>query len=115
LYAIVQFLIYFGILLAITKPLGAHKAILFAGERVSLAPVMQPVERGIYRATGVNERQERRLGHDTAKRPCLFGVSLVDQPFALVKNVHIQLIEEPPRKGGRREGEDGSRSLKTDR
>jgi two-component system sensor histidine kinase KdpD len=34
------------------------------------------------------------LGHDAAKRPRLFGKSLVDQIFALVDNVNIQLVEE---------------------
>jgi K+-sensing histidine kinase KdpD len=34
------------------------------------------------------------LGHDAATRPRLFGDSLVDQIFALVDNVHIQLVEE---------------------
>lgn len=57
---VIQFLIFFVILMAITKPLGLYMARLFEGERVFLTPVVRPVERLIYRATGVNERQEMR-------------------------------------------------------
>jgi potassium-transporting ATPase potassium-binding subunit len=55
-----QLLIFLGILLAITKPLGLYMTRLFAGERVFLSPVLRPVERGIYRVTGVDERREMR-------------------------------------------------------
>ncbi len=57
---VIQLLVFFGILLAITKPLGLYMARLFEGERVFLTPVLRPVERTIYRLTGVNERQEMR-------------------------------------------------------
>ncbi len=57
---VIQLLIFFVILMAIAKPLGLYMARLFEGERVFLTPVLRPVERLIYRATGVNERQEMR-------------------------------------------------------
>jgi potassium-transporting ATPase potassium-binding subunit len=57
---VLQLLIFLGILLAATKPLGRYMARLFAGERVVLSPVLRPVELGVYRITGVNERQEMR-------------------------------------------------------
>ena len=60
MYAIVQVALYLGVLLLITRPLGAYMARLFAGERTILSPVLGPVERGIYRSTGVDERQEMR-------------------------------------------------------
>jgi K+-transporting ATPase ATPase A chain len=59
-YAILQLVIYLGVLFAITKPLGAYMARVFAGERVFLTPVLRPAERAVYRITGVNEAQEMR-------------------------------------------------------
>jgi K+-transporting ATPase ATPase A chain len=52
--------VYFGILLALTKPLGIYMARLFSGERVFLSPVVRPVERGVYKLAGVDERREMR-------------------------------------------------------
>ncbi|CAA9540021.1 MAG: Potassium-transporting ATPase A chain [uncultured Thermomicrobiales bacterium] len=51
---------YFGVLLAMTKPVGLFMARVFSGERTVLHPVVAPVERGIYRLTGVDETKEMR-------------------------------------------------------
>ncbi len=52
-------LVFGGALLALTVPLGRFMARLFAGERTLLHPVLRPVERGIYRLTGVDEEREQ--------------------------------------------------------
>ncbi len=57
---VVQLVIYFAILIAITKPLGLYMTRLFDGGRVFLSPIVKPIERGIYRVTGVDERREMR-------------------------------------------------------
>lgn len=49
---------YFGVLLALTKPLGVYLHRLFTGERTLLSPVVRPLERGVYRLTGVREAEE---------------------------------------------------------
>jgi K+-transporting ATPase ATPase A chain len=49
-----QIILYFGVLLLITKPLGAYMARVFAGERTFLQPVLGWLERGTYRALGVD-------------------------------------------------------------
>ncbi len=54
----IQLLVFFAILLAITTPLGLSMARLFQGERVFLTPIPRPAERVIYRVTGVDERRE---------------------------------------------------------
>jgi K+-transporting ATPase ATPase A chain len=60
-------LVYFGILLALTKPLGLYMHRLFSGERTVLSPVLGPVERGVYRITGVEaDREMRWTGYLTA-------------------------------------------------
>jgi potassium-transporting ATPase potassium-binding subunit len=51
---------YFGILLALTKPLGIYMYRIFNGERTFLSPLLRPVERGVYRLTGVDENWEMR-------------------------------------------------------
>jgi K+-transporting ATPase ATPase A chain len=58
--AIVQNAFYVLVLLLLTKPLGLYMYRVFAGERTFLHPVLVPVERGIYRLTGVDETREMR-------------------------------------------------------
>jgi potassium-transporting ATPase potassium-binding subunit len=55
-----QILFFFALVLAVTKPLGLFMARVFAGERNFLSPVLRPVERLLYRLTGVDERREMR-------------------------------------------------------
>jgi potassium-transporting ATPase potassium-binding subunit len=55
-----QILFFFLIILAITKPLGVFMTRVFRRERTFLDPVLRPVERLIYRLTGVNEEREMR-------------------------------------------------------
>jgi K+-transporting ATPase ATPase A chain len=57
---IVLVIAYMGVLLAVTKPLGSYMYQLFNGERTILSPVLRPVERGLYRLTGVDETREMR-------------------------------------------------------
>jgi K+-transporting ATPase ATPase A chain len=59
LIGIVQILVFFGIVLAITKPIGSYMYRLFEGQRTFLYPVFRPVERLIYRLSGVHEDQEQ--------------------------------------------------------
>ena len=50
---------FFLLLLALTRPLGTYIAHVFQGERTWLDPVLVPVERVIYRASGIDWRQEQ--------------------------------------------------------
>jgi potassium-transporting ATPase potassium-binding subunit len=50
--------LFFAVLLAITKPLGVYMARVFAGEKTFLDPLLRPVERLLYRVTGVDEKRE---------------------------------------------------------
>ncbi|MFT4000300.1 MAG: potassium-transporting ATPase subunit KdpA [Rhizobium sp.] len=54
-----QILIYIGILLLLVKPLGGYMTRVFTGERTFLSYVLRPVERGLYRLAGTNEREEQ--------------------------------------------------------
>src|SRR5262252_5248881 len=55
-----QILFFFALILAATKPLGVFMARVFNGERTFLDPVLRPIERLIYRLTGVDELREMR-------------------------------------------------------
>ncbi|MCI0336405.1 MAG: potassium-transporting ATPase subunit KdpA [Acidobacteria bacterium] len=55
-----QILFFFAVILAVTKPLGVFMAHVFNRERTFLDPVLRPIERIIYRLTGVKEDREMR-------------------------------------------------------
>jgi K+-transporting ATPase ATPase A chain len=56
---IAQILVFFLILLAITKPLGTYMYRVFEGEKTFLHPILHPLERLIYRLGGVREDEEQ--------------------------------------------------------
>jgi potassium-transporting ATPase potassium-binding subunit len=53
-----QAIIFFLLVLAVTKPLGTYMARVFQGERTWLTPVFAPLEKLIYRLCGVRENEE---------------------------------------------------------
>ena len=55
-----------GVLVLLIKPLGLYMARVFNGERTFLDPVLRPVERLIYRLSGVDPRQEQHWTTYTA-------------------------------------------------
>ena len=54
-----QIAIYCALIIVFVKPFGAFMAKVFEGERTWLSPVLVPVERGIYRLCGVDEKAEQ--------------------------------------------------------
>lgn len=55
------------VVLALAKPLGSHMARSLAGNRNFLSPVLVPIERGIYRLSGVDPTREQGwLGYAAA-------------------------------------------------
>jgi K+-transporting ATPase ATPase A chain len=56
---IAQILVYFVLLLLITKPMGLYLTAVFSGKRTWLGYVLRPVERGIYWVCGVDETREQ--------------------------------------------------------
>src|SRR5882762_2878558 len=55
-----QILVFFLIILVVTKPLGVFMAHVFNREKTFLDPVLRPIERLIYKLTGVDETREMR-------------------------------------------------------
>jgi K+-transporting ATPase ATPase A chain len=55
-----QILVFLALIFAVTKPLGVFMARVFAREKTFLDPVLRPIERLLYRVTGVDETHEMR-------------------------------------------------------
>ena len=55
----IQIAIYCAIVAALVKPLGRYMTAVFNGERTFLSPVLRPIETGLYRLGGVDERREQ--------------------------------------------------------
>jgi K+-transporting ATPase ATPase A chain len=55
---LLQPVLYLLVLLLLVKPLGAFMARVYQGERTFLSPVLQPVERFIYRLAGIHTDEE---------------------------------------------------------
>jgi K+-transporting ATPase ATPase A chain len=56
---VAQIVVFFLLILLITKPLGLYLTAVFTGRRTWLSPVLRPVERGLYWLGGVDERREQ--------------------------------------------------------
>lgn len=55
-----QIIIFFGILLVVTKPLGIYMARVFERDRTFADRLFGPIERLLYRVTGIDESHEMR-------------------------------------------------------
>jgi potassium-transporting ATPase potassium-binding subunit len=55
-----QILVFLALIFAVTKPMGVFMARVFNREKTFMDPVLRPVERLLYRVTGVDEDHEMR-------------------------------------------------------
>ena len=69
--------LFFVLLLAITKPLGVYMARVFSGEKTFMDPLLRPVERLLYRLTGVDEQHEMRWTEYAIAMLLLSGASMI--------------------------------------
>jgi K+-transporting ATPase ATPase A chain len=74
---LLQLLIYLAALVAVTPPLGSYMTRIFAGERTWLTPVLRPLERLIYRACRVDEKEEQHWTDYGAAMLVFSGVSML--------------------------------------
>jgi K+-transporting ATPase ATPase A chain len=72
-----QILLFLGLILVVTKPLGVFMARVFNRERTFLDPVARPLERLLYRVTGVNEEHEMRWTEYAVTMLLFSGVSML--------------------------------------
>jgi K+-transporting ATPase ATPase A chain len=71
-----QILLVLGVTLAVTKPLGIFMTRVFNREKTFLDPVLRPIEKLVYRLTGVDERQEMRWTEYTVAMLLFSGASM---------------------------------------
>ena len=72
-----QILLFFAIIVAVTKPMGIFMAHVFNSEKTFLDPVLRPVERLIYKLTSVNEEREMRWTEYAVAMLLFSGVSMI--------------------------------------
>jgi len=72
-----QIALFFIVLLAVTKPLGVFMARVFSRERTFLDPLLRPIERLIYRSTGVDETREMDWKEYAVAMLLFSGVSML--------------------------------------
>ena len=54
-----QIALFCLVVVALVKPLGFYMTRVFTGERTPLTPILNPVERGLYRVAGIDENHEQ--------------------------------------------------------
>src|SRR5215471_396664 len=81
---VLQILLFFAIILGLTKPVGLFMSRLFAGERTFLHPVLRPIEVAIYKVCGVRENDEQKWTHYTAS-VLAFSLFAFLIPYALMR------------------------------
>ncbi len=73
----IQIGVFLALILAITKPLGVFMAKVFSGERTFLDPIARPIERLLYRVTGVDQEYEMRWTEYAATMLLFSGASML--------------------------------------
>jgi potassium-transporting ATPase potassium-binding subunit len=71
-----QILFFLLVVFLLTKPIGVFMTRVFNRERTFLDPILRPIEKLVYRLTGVDERQEMRWTEYTIAMLLLGGVSM---------------------------------------
>src|SRR5579863_5968869 len=73
----IQILLFLVLIFAVTKPLGVFMSRVFNRERTFLDPLARPVERLLYRLTGVDENHEMRWTEYAVAMLLFSGVSML--------------------------------------
>ena len=93
-----QIAIFLALIALVTKPLGLFMARVFNRERTFLDPVMRPLERLIYRCTGVDEDHEMRWTEYAASMLLFSVVSML--LLYLLQRVQAHLPFNPQKLAG---------------
>jgi len=88
-----QIFLFLLVILAVTKPLGVFMARVFNREKTFLDPVLRPVERIVYRLTGVDETYEMRWTEYTIAMLLYSGAAMA--LLYLIERVQLWLPFNP--------------------
>jgi potassium-transporting ATPase potassium-binding subunit len=80
---VAQILVYFGLLILITKPVGLYLIAVFEKKSTWFEPVLRPVERVLYKIAGVDENRE----HDWK----IYAVAMLI--FSVISTVPLYIFE----------------------
>jgi len=72
-----QITVFLALIFAVTKPLGVFMARVFERQKTFLDPVLRPIERLLYRVTGVDEQHEMRWTEYAIAMLLFSGVSML--------------------------------------
>jgi potassium-transporting ATPase potassium-binding subunit len=72
-----QIIFFLLVVLAVTKPLGSFMTRVFNREKTMLDPVLRPIEKLVYRLTGVDETKEMRWSEYAGAMLMFSGVSML--------------------------------------
>jgi K+-transporting ATPase ATPase A chain len=93
-----QILLFLGLIFAVTKPMGVFMTRVFDRERTFLDPVARPLERLLYRVTGVDENHEMRWTEYAFAMLLFSGASML--LLYLIERVQQFLPWNPQKFGG---------------
>ncbi len=93
-----QILFFLALILAVTKPMGVFMTHVFNRERTFMDPVLRPVERVLYRLTGVKEDHEMHWTEYAASM-LLFSVASMLLLY-LIQRVQLHLPWNPQKFAG---------------
>ena len=88
-----QIFLFLGVILLVTKPLGVFMARVFSGEKTFLDWALRPVERLVYRLTGIDQEHEMRWTEYTIAMLLFSGVSMA--LLYLIERVQLWLPFNP--------------------
>jgi len=86
-----QILFFLLVVLALTKPLGAFMTRVFNREKTFLDPVLRPIEKLLYRLTGVDEAKEMRWTEYAGAMLIFSGVTMAVLYFLQRVQSHLPL------------------------
>ena len=72
-----QILLFFSIILVLTKPVGVYMARVFDREKTFVDPLFRPLERLLYKLTGIDEAHEMRWTEYVVAMLLFSGVSML--------------------------------------
>ena len=96
-----QIAVFFGLVLAAAKPMGLYMARVYEGKRTWLDPVLTPIERLLYRLSGIDSNVEMRwtqycsamLLFSLATLLLTYGVERLQHVVALWNPQHFPAVE----------------------
>ena len=93
-----QIFLYFAVVLLVTKPLGVFMTKVFSRERTWFDPVVRPLEKLLYKLTGVDENREMRWKEYSIAMLLFSGVSML--VLYLIERVQYWLPPNPQKMVG---------------